>query len=484
MADKPYSLQTNALQNNVLQTIVDNKRDEVAQRKQAVPIVDLIDNCQPSHRSLKAALSEPGNRFILEYKRASPSKGDIRPDFKVEDCLNAYSSCADAFSVLTDKQYFNGNHILLNSVAKRTNKPVLCKDFFIDEYQVYEARFYGADAILLMLSVLSDEQYKLLAKAASDLNLDVLTEVHSEQECQRAIDLNANIIGINNRDLTNLTTDLSNTERLSQLIPKDRIVISESGINTRADINRLAPCVNGFLVGSSLMAAHDVAEAAKQLVYGNIKICGVTTVDIAEQVFSSGASYVGLMFYSKSVRVVTPDQAEQICTQVPGSYVGVFVNEDANTIAEISKQCSLSAVQLHGNESEQQVSAVRTALNDSGQSQVEIWKALPLVNYNDIELIVHASRYVDKVLVDYQSDSEQGGTGQSFDWSLLPELLKHLDEKNIIIAGGINADNVSKLFKFSNAMLDLSSGVEENKGEKSSQLISQFFNQCRMNYAA
>ena len=140
MADKPYSLQTNALQNNVLQTIVDNKRDEVAQRKQAVPIADLIDNCQPSHRSLKAALSEPGNRFILEYKRASPSKGDIRPDFKVEDCLNAYSSCADAFSVLTDKLYFNGNHILLNSVAKRTNKPVLCKDFFIDEYQVYEAR--------------------------------------------------------------------------------------------------------------------------------------------------------------------------------------------------------------------------------------------------------------------------------------------------------------------------------------------------------
>ena len=271
---------------------------------------------------------------------------------------------------------------------------------------------------------------------------------------------------------------------MSQLIPKDRIVISESGINTRADINRLAPCVSGFLVGSSLMAAHDVAEAAKQLVYGNIKICGVTTVDIAEQAFSSGASYVGLMFYSKSVRVVTPDQAEQICTQVPGRYVGVFVNEEANTIADISKQCSLSAVQLHGNESEQQVSAVRMALNDSGQSQVEIWKALPLVNYNDIELIVHASRYVDKVLVDYQSDSEQGGTGQSFDWSLLPELLKHLDEKNIIIAGGINADNVSKLFKFSNAMLDLSSGVEENKGEKSSQLISQFFNQCRMNYAA
>ncbi|PWK50106.1 bifunctional indole-3-glycerol-phosphate synthase TrpC/phosphoribosylanthranilate isomerase TrpF [Pleionea mediterranea] len=484
MADKPYSLQTNALQNNVLQTIVDNKRDEVAQRKQAVPIADLIDNCQPSHRSLKAALSEPGNRFILEYKRASPSKGDIRPDFKVEDCLNAYSSCADAFSVLTDKQYFNGNHILLNSVAKRTNKPVLCKDFFIDEYQVYEARFYGADAILLMLSVLSDEQYKLLAKAASDLNLDVLTEVHSEQECQRAIDLNANIIGINNRDLTNLTTDLSNTERLSQLIPKDRIVISESGINTRADINRLAPCVNGFLVGSSLMAADEVAEAAKQLVYGNIKICGVTTVDIAEQAFTSGASYVGLMFYSKSVRVVTPEQAEQICTQVPGRYVGVFVNEDANTIADISKQCSLSAVQLHGYETEQQVSAVRTALNDSGQSQVEIWKALPLVNHNNIELIVHASRYADKVLVDYQSDSEQGGTGQSFDWSLLPELLKHLDEKNIIIAGGINADNVSKLFKFSNVMLDLSSGVEENKGEKSSQLISQFFNQCRMNYAA
>eukprot|EP00487_Bulimina_marginata_P009276 TRINITY_DN3647_c0_g1_i1.p1 TRINITY_DN3647_c0_g1~~TRINITY_DN3647_c0_g1_i1.p1 ORF type:complete len:179 (+),score=66.40 TRINITY_DN3647_c0_g1_i1:74-610(+) len=156
-------------------------------------------------------------------------------------------------SVLTDTKYFQGSFDYLEFVRSQVDQPLICKDFFIDEYQVYMARIYGGDAILLMLSVLNDEEYTALHKVADSLNMAVLTEV-SNEEVHRALDLNAKIIGINNRDLRDLSTDLATTEKLRKLIPEDRVVISESGIYTHQDVKRLASPCDGFLIGSSLMA--------------------------------------------------------------------------------------------------------------------------------------------------------------------------------------------------------------------------------------
>ncbi|WP_144393476.1 bifunctional indole-3-glycerol-phosphate synthase TrpC/phosphoribosylanthranilate isomerase TrpF [Pleionea sediminis] len=462
---------------DVLNTIVINKQKELAQRKELVALNDLKATAKPSKRSLESVLAKPGNRFILEYKRASPSRGDICKDLTIEQCLKAYEASADAYSVLTDKRFFNGNHILLKALAERTDKPVLCKDFFIDLYQVYEARVYGADAILLMLSVLDDERYRELAEVAHSLSLDIITEVHTEEECRRAVALDAKIIGINNRNLKTLDTRLETTEQLNNLIPEGCLVISESGISSRADINRLAQYVDGFLVGSSLMSAESIELATKKLVYGEVKICGIQTAESAQLCVNRGASYVGLMFYNKSPRYIDATTAEFITHQINGNYVGVFVNESPSRIIDRVSRCQLSVVQCHGTETLSQIRALRKIL----PSKVKIWKALGIdeaLSFNELRSWLTV---VDKVVVDYQTVRSYGGNGKRFDWELLSELFNSVEQDRIVIAGGISASNVTDLQEFTKSTLDLSSGVEKSRGVKDTSRIAEFFEQCRMN---
>ncbi|NVK89545.1 MAG: bifunctional indole-3-glycerol-phosphate synthase TrpC/phosphoribosylanthranilate isomerase TrpF [Gammaproteobacteria bacterium] len=466
-----------AADKNVLASIVAHKREEVLRRRVERPLASFVHQLRLSSRSLADALAKPGNRFIMEYKRASPSKGLIRSDFSPRDCLKAYTGAADAISVLTDEQFFSGRHEFLQTISKHGSLPVLCKDFFIDTYQVYEARDYGADAILLMLSVLTDEEYLALSQVAEELNMDVLTEVHTRAECERAVTLNAKIIGINNRDLRTLSIDLSTTEALAPLIPSDRLIISESGINGRADVTRLAAKVDGFLVGSSLMSQPDVALAARRLVFGSVKICGIDTLENALVAVSEGAEYLGIMCYPNSPRYLTIDSASVITRNLNARFVGVFVDADEQTILHSVAQLNLSGVQLHGNESLSQAAQLKALLAED----VVLWKALSLAEESDIKLITQWLQVVDAVVIDYQTEQVLGGTGQSFDWRLLPALFERVDREKIIIAGGINANNITQLAEFSECTIDLSSGVEQVKGKKDAAKISAFMHQCRMN---
>src|SRR5437660_798827 len=169
---------------------------------------------QPSDRSLARALRAGHTGFIMECKHASPSAGVLRPDFDPVAIARAYAPIADAISVITDKPYFQGSLEYLRAVREAVDLPVLCKDFVVDPYQVYEARHYGADALLLMLSVLEDREFQQCMAVAEALDMDVLAEVHDEHELERAVRLGARLIGINNRDLRTLQVDLAVTERL------------------------------------------------------------------------------------------------------------------------------------------------------------------------------------------------------------------------------------------------------------------------------
>ncbi|MEM0910592.1 MAG: bifunctional indole-3-glycerol-phosphate synthase TrpC/phosphoribosylanthranilate isomerase TrpF, partial [Pseudomonadota bacterium] len=283
---------------NVLAQIVEHKRVEVAQRESAQPLDSFKHLLTPSTKSFEAALSADTAGFIFECKKASPSKGLIREPFDLDEIIAAYKKEASCFSVLTDEKYFQGHYDYLKKVTDKVVQPVLNKDFFINEYQVYLARYYHADAVLLMLSVLTDDEYTQLHKVADELGLDVLTEVSNEDETYRALRLNARIIGINNRNLRDLSTDLATTEKLVPLIRDhaafDGIIISESGIYTHKDLMRLNPLVDGYLVGSSLMAEKDLMLAVDQLAYGRVKICGITSVEQAEMVSQFPISYMGL----------------------------------------------------------------------------------------------------------------------------------------------------------------------------------------------
>jgi indole-3-glycerol phosphate synthase/phosphoribosylanthranilate isomerase len=457
---------------NVLEKIVLDKKQEITKRKIDLPLASFIDGLTASDRSFYDALAQPNAGFVLECKKASPSKGLIRENFDLDEIIKAYSPYAACISVLTDEKYFQGKFEYLEYVRDRVTQPVINKDFFVEPYQIHLARYHHADAVLLMLSVLNDVQYTELAKLAEQYQLDVLTEVSNEQEVLRACALQAKIIGINNRDLRDLSTDLATTERLVPLIKQhathQHVIISESGIYTHQDVRRLAPISDGFLVGSSLMGEKDIERAAKQLLYGTIKICGTTSLTGAKLVKDSPASFAGLIFAEKSKRFVTLEQAKQITYAVPFCYVGVFVNAPIEQVVNYAKELTLAAVQLHGEENQTYIDTLRKQLPSSCQ----IWLAkgvkerLPPLDESG----------VDYFLLDCQVGEQSGGTGQAFSWQLLDEIT---DKSNIILAGGITPNNVKQAANLGVAILDLNSGVESAPGIKQQDKINQAFSQLR-----
>jgi len=462
---------------NILEKIVSDKRLEIAALKQSFPLERFIDELTPSKKDMYAALTrtkeKPYAGFILECKKASPSKGLIRPDFDVKNICQIYDKYAAAISVLTDEKYFQGTYEYLKIVTDTVKCPVLNKDFFVDVYQVYLARYYGADAILLMLSVLSDDEYTELATVAQQYNLAVLTEVSNEEERDRAIKLNAKMIGINNRNLRDLSTDISRTFEFAPTLPDDRILISESGIYTNDQVRELAPAVSGFLVGSSVMAEDDINLACRKLIYGNNKVCGLTKAEYAQAAVKAGAQFGGLIFAEKSPRVVTKEQAQTIVEQVSSlNYVGVFVNHKRTDIVDLVKSLNLFAVQLHGDEDQAYIDNLREQFTEANIKNCQIWKAIA-VDQQLTEFNVKADHYV--------LDGKNAGSGQAFNWRSLDEATQSLTK--CFLAGGLNQDNLNRalqqLTEHELFGLDLNSGVESSPGIKSSDKLNTVFAQIR-----
>ena len=459
---------------NILEKIVADKRIEVEQLKQSIPLASFINNLKPTNKDMYAALAKDNAGFIFECKKASPSKGLIRPVFDVLEISSVYNKYASAISVLTDAKYFQGNHDYLKAVSENVDCPVLNKDFFVDSYQIHLGRHYGADAILLMLSVLSDEEYLELAKVANSYNMAILTEVSNVEETVRAIDLDAKLIGINNRNLRDLSTDLTRTFELAPMIPDDRLIISESGIYTNKQVRELAPAVNGFLVGSSIMSEDDIDLACRQVVFGGHKVCGLTNADDVVNTINAGAAFAGLIFAEKSPRCISVEQAQSIIAQVNASvatsinYVGVFVNESIDKVAATANQLNLSAVQLHGSESSDYINELRAQLNAS----CVIVKAISVKDD-----IAPLNLGADKYLL----DSKQGGSGEAFNWQLLANCEQDLSKT--MLAGGLNADNLADAIRLMNdsdiSGLDLNSGIEISPGIKDKTKLEQAFSLLR-----
>ena len=257
----------------ILDTIVAYKQEEVRLQKDQLPLSELrqvLFDVSPT-RDFKTAISTPGQiNLIAEVKKASPSKGIIRQDFDPTAIAQIYqSSGASAISILTDERFFQGSLSYLTAIRENTSIPLLRKDFIIDEYQIYQARAAGADAILLITAILEVTQMQSFLNKAHSLNLDCLVEVHTESELKRALDTDAQIIGINNRDLKTFQTNLDTTLRLRKLIPKDKFVVSESGIHSRQDVEMLQEFgINAILVGESLMRSTDISAKVKELMEG------------------------------------------------------------------------------------------------------------------------------------------------------------------------------------------------------------------------
>lgn len=254
---------------NVLDMVVTSKVAQIDALKQRYP--ECILTRRAGNRSLHRALKAVRPAFILECKHASPSKGVLRQHFDIDSIVATYNRFASAISVVTDSEFFKGDFAYIAKARANTNLPVLCKDFIISAYQIQLAAHLGADAVLLMLSVLDDDSYRDLLDVARFYGLEVLTEIINDDELDRALALDADIVGINNRDLRTLSIDLETTCRLAPRVPRKCALVSESGIEQREQVCRLARYVDGFLVGSALMQSPDLEQACADLVLGEVE---------------------------------------------------------------------------------------------------------------------------------------------------------------------------------------------------------------------
>jgi len=255
-----------------LDKIVATKHEEVAQLKQSTTIAEMekriagLPACLGFERSLTVARNR-GMGLIAEVKKASPSKGLIREDFEPVLLAKQYEAAgADCISVLTDVSYFQGSNAFLSQIRSAVNRPILRKDFTIDEYQIYEARCIGADAILLIAAILSTEQMGRFMALARGIGLDVLVEVHDQEELERVLTLDATLIGINNRNLKSFVTDIRTTEQLIQHIPAGKTIVSESGISKPEEIGYLQSIgSHAVLIGEHFMRQPSVEQAVIDL---------------------------------------------------------------------------------------------------------------------------------------------------------------------------------------------------------------------------
>jgi len=253
----------------ILDQIVRSRRNSLSEQKANTPLhkIERVIPYQDAVRDFAAALEGPSINLIAEIKRASPSKGLLNPNLVAASLAHTYSeSGASAISVLTEPQYFHGSFADLEAAHAEAELPVLRKDFIIDQYQIYEARAHGADAVLLIVSILTQDELGTFIDTVHSLGMHTLVETHNRDELMRALGFSPGIIGINNRNLTDFTVDLNTTLSLVNLIPQDVVIVSESGIHTRSDVIKLQNAgVNAILVGEALVTSPDPAAKVHEL---------------------------------------------------------------------------------------------------------------------------------------------------------------------------------------------------------------------------
>lgn len=486
----------------------------------APPVICLKKRLLQGLTSL-ANSSDRSVAVMAEIKRASPSKGPLNLNANTGAFARTYAlGGASVISVLTEPEWFLGRvedlRLARDAVQGFVNRPaILRKDFIFDSYQIVEARVAGADSVLLIVALLEDEALlQRLILFSRSIGMEPLVEVNNEKEMHLAISVGAKVIGVNHRNLHTFEMDMENATKLASIVPEDVILCALSGIEQRSDVEKLLEKSNNklkaILVGEALMKA----DNPKQLIHSlsqsqgtnpennvkpcknpvKVKICGVSSVEIALEAVEAGADFLGLVFVDTSKRLVTLEQARAITQAIKAKFtsptdnnaentndwdsrwtkfaekkvqiVGVFQNQSVEEINNIAQLADLDFIQLHGDE------PIETS-NFLCRPVIKAFHVSPQLTTLPGDMIVDITRegYHALALVDSRLDrTAGGGQGVAFPWSILQPLA----EKPLILAGGLNLDNVAEAIKMVRPWgVDVSSGVETG-GNKDGELIREF----------
>ncbi len=484
---------------NILEKIAARTRERVEAEKREVPLAEIARraravaaaelNASPTGAfafPFEAALRAPGMSFICEVKKASPSKGLICADFDPMAIARDYQAAgAAAVSCLTEPFWFQGAGAYLTQIAQAVDIPVLRKDFVVDEYMVYQAKAIGAAAVLLICSILDDEQLAAYVALCHELGLSALVEAYAPEEVPRAVAAGARIVGVNNRDLRTFEVDFGRSIDLRPAAGTERVFVSESGVETRADVARLEDAgVDAVLIGETLMRAADKramlddlrgvgerdasdAAAAEPEVPApadapaptapagpRVKLCGLWRDEDIDAVLAAAPDYCGFVIdFPKSHRSVTPERAIELGYALEGSgitRVGVFVDADPETIELLVLAEAIDAVQLHGHED----AAYVTALKERLRGRAAVIQAFKVHDAADIQA-------AEKSLADLVLLDNGQGTGQAFDWGLLAVDAPTRPGRPFILAGGLTPQNVGDAIAATRPYaVDMSSGIE------------------------
>lgn len=478
----------------VLERILARTRERVFEQRRVFPL-ERMQRSAPTptgRRPFLPAIARPGQiNVIAEFKRRSPSRGVIRDDLHPMQVAQAYEvGGAAALSVLTEEQFFGGSLEDLKDARAATLLPALRKDFVIDPYQIWEAWYAGADAVLLIVAALTDAELKALHQTAQEAGLDALVEVHDRVELERALTAGARAIGVNNRDLRTMEVRLENALELARFIPAGIVAIAESGIRGPGDIRRLREAgYDAYLIGETLMTGADprgtlealirdsstprwAGRAARKGAKVAIKICGITSVEDGVAAARAGADAIGFVFVPGSPRCVSVETARAISRALPPFVlrVGVFADLPPAEVERIASDVALDVVQLHGDETPEQVASLQR-------------RAIKAVPVDDAFTAGDALRFEGRaagILLDTRATPGgiTGGTGRTFDWSRAREVRERASF--LVLAGGLTPENVGvALTAVRPDAVDVSSGVESAPGKKDADKVRAFIHAVR-----
>ena len=491
---------------DILERIVDSKREEVARLRPARrELAQASEDSPPPRPILAPTAASPTVAVFAEVKRRSPGAGPIAPDLDpIEISAEYEAGGAQAVSVLTDGPWFGGSLADLKAVSQARRIPVLRKDFVLDEVQIWEARAAGADMVLLIVRILDAPLLADLRAMTHELGMVALVEVHDEPEIDAALTAGARMVGINNRDLSVFRTSLQATERLAPRIPDDVTVVSESGIRDAGDVRRAAAAgADAVLVGEALVRSRDpggiVAEmAAVPKLRGRLgrpgplvrakaslvraKVCGVTTPQDAAVVSEAGADYLGAILSPGYARSVSPERAAQLYAVSSARRVGVFVDAPLERVVALARQLSLHVIQLHGRETPEAAARVAAA------GPWKVWKSFhatadagPPAARSLARRIGPYAGAAAGVLVDAWDPRAPGGTGRSFGWQGVGAAVRNAaGAAAFVAAGGMTAANAAAAIEsLAPCVLDASSGLESVPGVKDPAKVRAFVTAVR-----